>query len=168
MIIALTGFMGSGKSTYGKRASELSGFRFIDLDTEIESIYGSISTIFADSGESFFRNKEKETLKKILKKDENIILALGGGTVMDEENVLILKQTCTVVWLKTPIEMIIYEISKAPERPLLKGKSVKDIEELFSSRVPFYKNAAKIIIETKNKSVEEVAKEISKINPLSL
>jgi len=80
MIAALTGFMASGKSTFGKAAADTLGVRFIDLDREIISRYGTMGEIFAKGGESFFRRIEAEMLRETSADTGNIILSLGGGT----------------------------------------------------------------------------------------
>ena len=101
MNVALTGFMGCGKTTYGRAAAERAGIPFYDLDDAVLEAHNtafpeleceSVSEIFRVMGESYFRNLETSTLKELLSGSEGMILALGGGAVVREENKAVLRE----------------------------------------------------------------------------
>ena len=95
--IILIGFMGAGKSTMGKLIANKLGCRFIDTDTYIEKKEGrSISEIFADDGEEYFRNLETETVKELLMQKEKTVIAFGGGTPLKEENRELLRKATSL------------------------------------------------------------------------
>ncbi|MBR6424318.1 MAG: shikimate kinase, partial [Bacteroidales bacterium] len=101
MIVALTGFMASGKTTFGRAAAALIGWRFVDLDEVIAARYGTPAEIFASQGEAAFRNIESQVLVETLSSKEDTVLALGGGTVLRPENLQLIKENATLIWLDT-------------------------------------------------------------------
>jgi shikimate kinase len=171
--------MGCGKSSVGKRLSELLCCRFMDLDAEIVARAGrSIAEIFAVDGESEFRRIEKEVLREILDTSSSSVLALGGGAVMTEGSEELVHEKTLCVYLKASVETLIEHLSgQTSGRPLLKagasgdnGKENDDandalrkrIMDLMSKRAATYERTAHIIIETDGKSIDEVAQEIVK------
>ncbi len=150
MRIALYGFMGSGKSTLGKALAKSLAYQFVDLDVEIERFTGkSINRIFAEEGEIAFRKKEHQVLKEFIKKnDENVVLALGGGSILQPTNrqLLDLRQYYKI-FLNVPVNILIerLKIDKA-NRPLLKDLSNADFEgfvkALYESRKAIYEEYA--------------------------
>ena len=161
--IALTGFMGAGKTTAGKKLSEKLHMDFIDVDSYIEENEGiSIAEIFKNFGEDHFRSLEKKAIKKICAKNGQII-ALGGGAVLDSENTAILKQSCTVVYLEITAETVIKRIIGDKKRPLL--KSEEEIRSLLKIRQPHYKKIADITVNANgscDETIEIIVKEINK------
>jgi len=145
MIAALTGFMASGKSTFGKAAADTLGVRFIDLDREIISRYGTMGEIFAKGGESFFRRIEAEMLRETSADTGNIILSLGGGTILSAENRKWLKENCKTIWLDTSWEIILSELGNS-ERPTIKERSEEQIKEMYISRRPLYRSVADMVV----------------------
>ena len=141
MIIALTGFMASGKTTFGRAAAEQLGWPFIDLDERIARTYGTPAEIFASQGEGRFREIESEMLREALQTEEDTVLALGGGTILREDNLRQIKSHATLVWLDTSFDIIISELGNA-DRPLLRGKTPGQIRELYDLRRPLYSAAA--------------------------
>ena len=141
MIIALTGFMASGKTTFGRAAAEQLGWSFVDLDELIAETYGTPAEIFASHGEDRFREIESEMLRGALQTEEDTVLALGGGTVLREENLRQIKSRATLVWLDTSFDIILSELGNA-DRPLLKGKTAEEIRSLYDRRRPLYSAAA--------------------------
>ncbi len=134
--IYLTGFMGSGKSTIGPILANVLGWDFFDLDKLIETeLNDSVSNIFETHGELFFRQKENELLKKTAA-TENLVLALGGGTLTTQENFEIIKKTGTSVYLKSSPEEIFRRLKFKVDRPLLKSES--------GMPLPAYETKAKI------------------------
>jgi shikimate kinase len=153
-IIYLTGFMGSGKSTIGPILANTLGWEFIDLDKLIEHKAGkSIKRIFEDEGEDFFRQLERSTLLEI-SKGENQVISLGGGTMVNDENIKILKNSGKIVYLKVSNESLFERLKFKRDRPLflknsnnaLSDNEMKEkIENLMEARSPFYEQADLVI-----------------------
>lgn len=167
MIVTLSGFMKCGKSTLGRRAAELLGWQFIDLDVLIEAKYGPIDDIFSLSGESFFRHKESELLKEVLSTSTETIISLGGGTPLSKENISLIRDYALNIWINTPLTLILEGITSdtsLKNRPLIKGKSIDEIKALYFERLPLYRSGANKIIDVKMEdTVENVSMEIAKI-----
>jgi len=140
--IVLIGFMGTGKTTIAKILATETGMKYVSTDAIIEKREGKpISDIFSDEGEPYFRKIEKEVIKEISELSNQVIDA-GGGVVLDEENIVNLKRTGTVICLWTKPEEILARTQKYNHRPLL---NVEDplikIKELLEYRRPFYEKA---------------------------
>ena len=157
--IILTGMMGSGKTTVGKELAVLLNCNFIDLDEIIEKKYGKISDIFAQKGEAYFREAETQELKN-LKEKEKFVLSTGGGIILKDENIEILKKIGQVFYLSAKSETIYGRIKNQNHRPLLNTKNPKkSIEEILNKRLEQYEKSGEKII-TDNKSTKEIAGEI--------
>ena len=156
--IILIGYMGSGKSTIGKKTAKLLGVEFLDTDSLIEEQEGmTISELFAQNGEDYFRQKETETIQKLKKESKSIVLATGGGLPMKEENQALLKDFGIVVYLKASVDTLVERLKGDTTRPLLKeGDLRKKIETMLEIRNPVYENVADIVLETDTKSMDEV------------
>ncbi|RKW61242.1 MAG: shikimate kinase [Riemerella sp.] len=165
MIISLMGYMGSGKTLVSKELSILNNFKIFDLDTEISKQNNrSITEIFKEKGEIFFRKTEKEVLEKILSSEKNIILSLGGGTPCYYNNIDSINEKTISVFLKTNVKTLAQRLSSEKDkRPLIQNISNEDLPEFIAKhlfeRNPFY-NQAKITINTDNLSAREIAEEI--------
>ena len=157
--------MGSGKTLVSKELSILNNFKFFDLDTEISKQNNrSITEIFKEKGEIFFRKTEKEVLEKILSSEKNIILSLGGGTPCYYNNIDSINEKTISVFLKTNVKTLAQRLlSEKDKRPLIQNISNEDLPEFIAKhlfeRNPFY-NQAKITINTDNLSAREIAEEI--------
>ena len=152
--IVLIGFMGCGKSTVGRKLADALSYEFMDADEVIEKEYGkSISRMFEEDGEEFFRNAETELLKKLETQADGIVLATGGGMPMREQNVVSLKKIGTVVFLFTEIETILSRLQKDTGRPLADGEDrEKRLRMLYEKRLPVYREAADVCLDTEGKS----------------
>lgn len=143
--VALSGFMACGKSYFGRRVAEALGWRFIDLDKEISEAFGTPESIFRRCGETGFRKAEEDTLSRVLEglvAGENVLLALGGGTVLSQNNIAILRRhKVKTVWLDTSFEIILSEIGNS-RRPLAEGKSEAELKALLEARRPAYEASA--------------------------
>ncbi|RKX48867.1 MAG: 3-dehydroquinate dehydratase, partial [Thermotogae bacterium] len=137
MKVFLVGMMGSGKSTIGKLLSNILGYRFIDMDEEVEKSEGKrIRDIFKRRGEEYFRKLEKKLLKEISRRRENLIVATGGGVIKDQENRKILKEHKTIFLMVEPGELL--KRVKVNNRPLLsEGKN--RIFDIWKQRERYYK-----------------------------
>ena len=157
--------MGSGKTLVSKELNILNNFKIFDLDTEISKQNNrSITEIFKEKGEIFFRKTEKEVLEKILSSEKNIILSLGGGTPCYYNNIDSINEKTISVFLKTNVKTLAQRLSSEKDkRPLIQNISNEDLPEFIAKhlfeRNPFY-NQAKITINTDNLSAREIAEEI--------
>ena len=157
--------MGSGKTLVSKELSILNNFKIFDLDTEISKQNNrSITEIFKEKGEIFFRKTEKEVLEKILSSEKNIILSLGGGTPCYYNNIDSINEKTISIFLKTNVKTLAQRLSSEKDkRPLIQNISNEDLPEFIAKhlfeRNPFY-NQAKITINTDNLSAREIAEEI--------
>ncbi len=165
--IALVGYRATGKTTVGRRLARAFGWRFCDMDSEITKKTGNtIADIVQDHGWEYFRNLETLYLKMI-KEEEKLVLATGGGIVIREENRNILKEHFFVVWLTASSSAIRERLGKDPHtdnfRPSLTGKNVMDeTEEVLEERTPLYKEVADFIVDTRTMSADKIVKQIHK------
>ncbi len=154
--IVLTGFMGAGKSSVGKRLGKRLKMSVIDTDDVIEKDSGmKISDIFAEHGEKYFRGIEKKAVKKV-----SHVIITGGGVVLDKDNMKNLRKNSVIVYLHATPEAVYNRVKEETHRPLLHVKDpLKKIEELLLYRAPFYADND-IRIETSNLSIREVVDEV--------
>ena len=163
--IVLIGFMGCGKSTVGKKLTGALGYEFSDTDAMIEDAYGkTISAMFAEEGEEYFRNAETELLRKLSAEAEGLVLATGGGMPMREENAALLREIGTVIFLEAKIETILERLQNDTGRPLADGEDrEKRLRPLYEKRLPVYREAADYILDTEGKSFYGIIEEIKNI-----
>ena len=169
--------MGCGKSSVGRRLSQLLCCPFMDLDAEIEARCGcAVADIFARDGEAEFRRIEKETLSDIISAhaqdtsipaNTTLILALGGGAVMTPECEQMVHGQTKCIYLRTSVEELIARLTdESAGRPLLASSDLKTrIETLMSLRMETYERTAHHIISTDSKTIDEVASEITAALP---
>lgn len=146
MIVSLIGFMGSGKSSVGRKLAALLSYSFIDLDSEIEKKEGmSIGSIFSAYGEPAFRAVEADTLASVLDIGENLVIATGGGTPVLPVSSSLLHDRTVCIYLRAEAWQLseILSVLDNANRPLLKSHTV---EELLESRMPVYENTAHIVV----------------------
>lgn len=159
--IVLIGFMGTGKTTVGKRLAGRLGWQFVDTDREIERVTGkTIPQIFAQDGEVRFRSEERLVIQKLSRR-EGLVIATGGGAVLDPENVADLKRNGVLICLAADPEIIYQRVKGKKHRPLLnkKGDLQEQIRTLLTARAPFYA-VADFTIDTGNISSGEVVNKI--------
>ena len=158
--IFLVGFMGAGKSTVGKILADKIGYEFLDEDKVIEDRAGTtITEIFADHGEPYFRDMESETTESLASGDKKVI-ATGGGVVQRDRNWDAMKSNGITIYLKASVETIWERIKDDTTRPLLQVENpVETARELLNKRTPMYEKAD-IIVLTDNLSLEQAADEI--------
>jgi len=149
--------MGAGKTTIGKRLARTLKRRFVDCDHEIERRTGArIPLIFEIEGESGFRSREKRVLDD-LTQEENIVLATGGGAVLDPENRLALANRGLVVYLHAPIELLVARTRNDANRPLLQvANRAEKMREIFRQREPLYREIAHLTIDTGAQSMSDI------------
>ena len=172
MIISLTGFMGCGKSSVGRKLSELLCCDFADLDAVIEARCGrTIPEIFANDGEAEFRRIEKEVLGELLSDCKtNLVLALGGGAVMTDGSSEMVHEGSVCIYLRAEVDTLLERLSsEVSGRPLLKDSDISSlrsrINDLMSKRAATYQNTAHHIIDTDGKGIDKIAQEIITLFP---
>lgn len=148
--IILIGFMGSGKTTFGKWIAREHGMSFLDTDEYIEKQQNKrIKDIFRDSGEEAFRDMETAAVKKLTDSVENTVISVGGGLPVRDVNRKLLKELGCVVYLETSVEELMKRLKKDSSRPLLAGGDLRErIESLMVAREDLYKEAADMIVVT--------------------
>ena len=159
--IVLIGFMGTGKSTVGGELVKRLEMPCRDTDALIVQRAGmEISEIFARHGEAYFRELERTVVEEV-SLEENTIIFCGGGVVLNKENVDNLRKKGRLTLLKAEPETILKRVTGDETRPVLKGNlSLEGIQEIMNKRNEAYIEAADIIIETDDKTVEEISMEI--------
>ena len=154
--------MGSGKTTIGRQLASQLGREFRDSDREVEQRTGaSVALIFEIEGEEGFRRREKNMIEELTAM-RGIVLATGGGAVLDPKNRAHLRSRGFVVYLRAPIDQLYERIYRDPNRPLLQtGQPQQMLRRLIEERDPLYRETADLIIDTHHRTVREVLKEIS-------
>lgn len=153
--------MGAGKSAVGRQLARTLHLTFMDSDDEIESRTGvDIPFIFEKEGEAGFRKREAKVIDDLSKMD-SVVLATGGGAVVEAKNRSNLGGRGLVVYLYTTVDQQLARTQKGRERPLLQNGDRKQIlEDLMSERDALYREIADLIIETDGRKVRAVANEI--------
>lgn len=153
--------MGSGKTTVGRVLAKKLNKRFIDSDHEIEARTGvSIPVIFELEGEQSFRQREADVIRELTDLDD-IVLATGGGAILNPASREYLKSRGTVIYLQASINQILQRTSHDRNRPLLQTADPrKRIEELARQREPYYREVAHIIVETGRPNVQSLVNTI--------
>lgn len=159
--VILIGFMGSGKSTIGRKLSDKYGLKHIDTDWYIEKEQNKkISDIFSEKGEEYFRNLETECIKTLIDKyKDNAVVSVGGGLPVKEANRELLHTLGTVVYLKADVSTLEARLSGDKKRPLLKGGDLHEkIVSLMEKRQAIYEQTADFIVETDGLQCIDVVK----------
>ena len=160
--IALIGFMGTGKTAVGRLLAKKLGRKFIEMDSLIEQKAGkSIPEIFQQDGEIAFRELEIGVTKEVAGM-RNVVIACGGGVILNKINIDRLKQESVIVYLTASPAVILKRVSSEfGQRPLLEvDNPIQTIRELLRFRKPFYERAADITINTSKLDTNAVAKQI--------
>jgi shikimate kinase len=155
MRISLVGMPGGGKSTVGRHLARQLGLKCVDSDAEIEKQLGeSIRSFFDRQGEAAFRDVEAAVIADILGRDDELVLATGGGAVLREANREVLQQHSTVVYLRSSPEELFRRLRYDTQRPLLQVRDpLKKLRELYAQRDPLYRRTAHFVLETGRPSV---------------
>lgn len=167
MKIVLCGFMGSGKTSIGWRLAKILKCEFIDMDKYIEEKENMpVSEIFKTRGESGFRECEKATVRELMEIKE-VVIATGGGTVLNEENVKAFHDGGgKIYFLDVPLAALQERLKRDVRRPLLQRPDRREfIEALHKERYPKYKNASDIVImagQPANYVAKDIASRFSK------
>lgn len=168
MNIVLLGYMGCGKSSVGKVLAAQIGMEFLDLDHFIEEKEQmTISEVFKSKGEIYFRKKETEYLKEVLATKDNLILSLGGGTPCFSGNIELIQEdeNSKSYYLKTSLDTLVQRLFlEKDQRPLIahlaNTEELKDFIRKHLFERSYYYNKAEKVVETDDKTVKEIVKEI--------
>ena len=153
--IVIIGMPGAGKTSVAEAVARKLGRKLIDIDTEIVKAHGDIPKIFEREGEAAFRAYEKEAVAQAAKENA-VVIATGGGSLLDRENTEALKATGTLYWITRPLESLATD-----GRPLSKG-GIETLKKLLNERKDIYAAAADEILE--NKTIDSAAEEILRRN----
>ena len=160
--IYLCGFMGCGKSTLGFHASKKLSLPIVDVDYIVEKKEKrSISEIFASKGEEHFRNAETRVIRSLSFQPPRVV-SLGGGAVLREKNVKLMKRRGIVVLIDTPFDVIYERVKRNDRRPLAKSLDYDGLYELYEKRRDAYLSAADVILTPKD-NIEETYDEFIRI-----
>ena len=164
MLISLIGYRGTGKTTVGSLLAERLGFTCLDSDVQIAHDTGvSIRQIFESEGEEGFRNREAQVVADLTRKFR-VVLALGGGAILREENRRAISVAGPVIWLTASAEELHRRISQDPAsegmRPNLADGGLKEVKDILEDRTPLYQTCSDLKIETENKPPREIVDEI--------
>jgi shikimate kinase len=159
--IFLVGPMGAGKSAVGRQLARLLHLDFVDSDEEIESRTGvDIPFIFEKEGEAGFRKREAKVIDDMTRRDR-IVLATGGGAVVDSANRNHLGARGLVIYLHTTVDQQLARTRKGRDRPLLENDDPRAVlEALMEAREPIYREVADLTVETDGRKVKAVVSEI--------
>lgn len=165
--IILIGFMGSGKTSVGRKLAKEMKLSFVDTDNMIEEqSHMKISDIFAQHGEAYFRGLETLTLRQLLDSEKRLVISVGGGLPVQPQNREYLKQLGKVVYLKAETGTLVQRLKGDTTRPLLAadpGETLEQkIDRLKADREEIYKSTADFEVKTDNKGFRRIIEEIKK------
>jgi shikimate kinase len=165
MNVILIGYRGTGKTTVARHLAERLGRPWHDSDAAVEARQGqSIAEIFLHQGEQAFRDAETAALEELCRL-EDVVLAVGGGAVLREQNRRLLSGCGRVVWLTADVETIVRRVERdeatASRRPKLTSVGGRgEIEQLLAQREPIYRQCAELQVDTREKTPGQVADEV--------
>jgi len=161
--LVLVGLMGSGKSTVGARVAERLGRRFVDLDDEVAVREGrSVRQLLGEGGGAAFRAAEAAALADVLAAPEPLVLATGGGAVLDPASRRLLAGAPVVVWLQAPTAVLVARVSGSgvPDRPLLDDGPEVVLDRLAVERRPLYAEVADLSVDSAADDPDGVAESV--------
>jgi shikimate kinase len=161
--LVLIGYMGTGKSTVGKKLARRLGLKFVDSDHEVERVTGlTINEIFKKYKEVRFRSEEKAALRRLTANSGQVI-STGGGAVVDPENVEMLKHNGFIVCLTAKPEILFERLKRKKDRPLLQtADPLATIRKMLTDRAPFYAKAD-ATVDTSEMDLEAVIAEVTRL-----
>ncbi len=159
--IYLIGFMGTGKSSLAHYLSKTCSVTSVEMDEMLESSFSmKIPEIFSTYGESCFRDKETSLLRELSHK-KNLIVSCGGGIVLREENISLMKESGIIILLTAEPDALYDRIGNDKNRPVLDGhRTPQGIASLIKKRLPMYQAAADFSITTDKKSISQIGNEL--------
>lgn len=164
--VILIGFMGSGKSSVGRKLADLLAVPCLDTDALIEEQEKmTIREIFTRMGQAYFRDAETRAVRSLTGREGRYVLSVGGGLPLRAENREILRKLGTVVYLKASVQTLAERLARDTTRPLLQGEEPLEekITRILSEREALYEEACSHVVLSDGKSVREVAQEIRRL-----
>jgi shikimate kinase len=159
--LVLIGLMGAGKTTVGRRCAQRLERDFVDTDDVAVHLAGMpIEDLWAAGGEAAFRAAERDALAEVCRSPVPLVIASGGGTVVDADNRRRLRDAGFVVWLRAPAAVLADRVGDGDDRPLLRGDSRANLERLLALREPAYTAAADATVDTEGRGVEDVVEAV--------
>lgn len=164
MVVTLIGYRGAGKSTLAPRIASALGWAWLDADVELERRAGrTIKEIFAAEGEAGFRARERELMHELLMSDR-LVLAAGGGCILNEATRRELMEAGPVVWLTAPAEVLAARIAgdatTADRRPNLAGGGLEEVKAMLAKREPLYRECATFVCNVNSGTTDELLSSI--------
>jgi len=165
MNVILMGYRGTGKSSVGEKLSQVLHLPFYDTDTLIEKLAGkTIQEMVGERGWGVFREREREVIKSLATTIESVI-ATGGGAVMDQENVDVLKKNGVLIWLTANVDAIIERMradadSVKRRPPLSRDDFLQETVKVLEERIPVYRRLADFSVDTAGKEIDEIVGKI--------
>ena len=158
----LIGFMGTGKSSVGISLANYLGYSYLDMDKMIEDKQKcTINDIFANQGEPVFRQIESELLSHLSETRKKSIISTGGGVILREHNIAVMRESGAIILLTAEPETIIERLAGDHSRPLLQGDDkVAKVTALLGSRKEKYMQAADVIVKTDDRSIDNIVSEV--------
>jgi shikimate kinase len=159
--LVLVGLMGAGKTTVGRRCAERLGRPFVDTDDVVVAHAGmKVDEIFRNAGEPQFRELERAAVADVAASPEPLVIACGGGVVLDPENRRALRASGFVVWLRASTATLAARVGDGSTRPLLAGDAPGALDRLARLREPAYEAAAHCEVDTVDKTLNVVTDEV--------
>src|SRR5687767_10814924 len=159
--IVMIGMPGCGKSALGRRLAPRLELPFVDVDEEIERAAGkSIKDIFADHGETYFRDGERRVIARLLASGPQV-MATGGGALLNEETRANIRRSGVSVWVRADVAVLVRRVTKRNSRPLFEGRDAEMVvRDLMQARYPIYEAVADITVESRDVPHEIIVDEI--------
>jgi shikimate kinase len=155
--LVLVGLMGAGKTTVGKRCARTLGRPFVDTDDVVQAAArATVSEIFEQYGEARFRELERDAVADACASPAPLVIACGGGAVLDADNRRRLHAAGLVVWLQAAPDVLGKRVGRGTSRPLLRDGSAATLERMATLRAPAYKDAADAVVDTNGRTIDEV------------
>jgi shikimate kinase len=163
--LVLVGLMGAGKTSVGRRCAVRLERRFVDTDDVVEADAGTtVAELFGARGEEEFRALERDAVARVTASSEPLVIACGGGAVLDPDNRRALRATGFVVWLDAPPDVLASRLSGDDSRPLLAGGDrTATLTRLGDARAAAYEEAAHAVVGTDGRTQEEAADEVVRV-----
>jgi shikimate kinase len=156
--LVLVGLMGAGKTTVGERCGAVLDRPFVDTDQLVEATaHLTVAEIFEQLGEAHFRALERQAVADVVASPAPLVVACGGGAVVDPASRAVLRDAGVVVWLQAPPAVLQARVGTGGTRPLLREGAAPALERLAAQRAAMYDDVAHVIVDTTDRSVDEVA-----------
>jgi shikimate kinase len=156
--LVLVGLMGAGKTTVGRACAERLSRSFVDTDDVVVALAGMpVAEIFATAGEARFRDIERAAIADVCASPDPLVIACGGGAVLDPDNRVRLRAAGVVVWLRAPAAVLAERVGDGDGRPLLRGDVTSTLARLERLREPAYEAAAHRVVDTEDRDADTVA-----------